>query len=96
MRQLLDPDAEQRSEAFVDATLLTLAGDDHIGLVVDRVGDVVEVGEEIREAPPDTLQAQERELIAGVYKLEECLLMAPDAEKLVQRARAQTALENQE
>jgi purine-binding chemotaxis protein CheW len=52
-------------------------------LLVDSIGDVVEVGEEAFERPPDTLRGIGRELITGAYKLPERLLLVLDTEKLV-------------
>jgi purine-binding chemotaxis protein CheW len=43
--------------------------DGPVSLLVDRIDDVLEVGEATFEPPPETLGALERELIIGVYKL---------------------------
>lgn len=58
-----------------------------ISLLVDEVGDVVDVEESQFETPPDTLDPALRELIVGAYKLPEGLLLALD----VERATAQAA-----
>lgn len=58
-----------------------------ISLLVDEVGDVVDVEESQFETPPDTLDPVLRELIVGAYKLPEGLLLALD----VERATAQAA-----
>jgi purine-binding chemotaxis protein CheW len=52
-------------------------------LLVDKIGDVLEVEEEIFEPPPETLQGLARELIGGVYKLEDRLLLILNIEKTV-------------
>ena len=49
-----------------------------ISLLVDEVGDVVHVDEALFEAPPDTLPAELREVIRGVYKLPGGLLLDLD------------------
>ena len=54
-----------------------------VSLLVDKIGDVVEVEEEIFEPPPETLQGLARELIGGVYKLENRLLLILNIEKTV-------------
>lgn len=51
-------------------------------LLVDRIGDVLEVDEESFEHPPDTLDGIARELIRGAYKLQGRLLLVLNVEKL--------------
>ena len=55
--------------------------DGPISLLVDEIGDVVEVDEQLFEPAPDTLHSQGREFIRGVYKLKEQLLLLLDTEK---------------
>jgi purine-binding chemotaxis protein CheW len=57
--------------------------DGPVSLLVDEVGDVVEVTEEQFEGPPDTLRGASRELIQGAYKLPDRLLVILDAERVV-------------
>jgi purine-binding chemotaxis protein CheW len=45
-----------------------------VSLLVDEIGEVVEVSEETFEPPPDTLHGEARELVRGVYKLPRQLL----------------------
>src|SRR5262249_34445532 len=52
-------------------------------LVVDEIGDVLEVSEKLFERPPDTLQGAARELIRGAYKLPDRLMLVLDTEKTV-------------
>src|SRR5262249_42367886 len=52
-------------------------------LLVDRIGDVLEVEEEAYERPPENIQGAARELVSGAYKLEDRLLLVLDTEKLV-------------
>ena len=52
-----------------------------VSLLVDEIGDVVEVDEQSFEHPPDTLDGQRREFIRGVYKLKQQLLLLLDTEK---------------
>ena len=54
-----------------------------VSLLVDEIGDVVEVEEEAFERPPETLTGMARELIDGTYKLEDGLLLILDTEKTV-------------
>ncbi len=46
-----------------------------VSLLVDSIGDVIEVTEETFETPPDTLQGPTRDLIGGTYKLKDRLLL---------------------
>lgn len=57
-------------------------------LVVDAVGDVVEVGEDDYEEPPDTLKGEARKLIRGAYKLKSGLLLLLDGDYAMKAATA--------
>ena len=46
-----------------------------VSLLVDQIGDVLEVEQSLFELPPDTLQGIAREVIDGVYKLQGQLLL---------------------
>ena len=54
-----------------------------VSLLVDAIGDVVTVSDDLFEAPPETLSAKERDLITGTYKLEGRLLLALDIDRAV-------------
>lgn len=54
-----------------------------VSLLVDEIGDVLEVTDETFERPPETIDGVARELIRGVYKLRERLLLILDTEKAV-------------
>lgn len=54
-----------------------------VSLLVDEIGDVLEVTDESFERPPETIDGVARELIRGVYKLRERLLLILDTEKAV-------------
>ncbi len=54
---------------------------DTVSLLVDEIGDVVEVQDSAFEPPPETIKGAIRELIDGVYKLDGQLLLVVDAEK---------------
>lgn len=55
-----------------------------ISLLVDQIGDVIEVDESNFEEPPDTLSPASRELIQGAYKLEDHLLLLLDWQEAIQ------------
>ena len=54
-----------------------------ISLLVDSIGDVVDVDDDDFEPPPDTLLDSSRELVLGVYKLPDRLLLALDPDRAV-------------
>ena len=54
-----------------------------VTLLVDEIGDIVEVAEGAFERPPETLRASARELIRGAYKLKDRLLLILDPNKIV-------------
>jgi purine-binding chemotaxis protein CheW len=59
-----------------------------VSLLVDGIGDVVDVQDTIFEAPPETLTGVAKELILGVYKFDEQLLLELDIDAAVELATA--------
>jgi purine-binding chemotaxis protein CheW len=57
--------------------------DGAVSLLVDEIGDVLDVPGTAFERPPETLQGPARELIRGAYKLEDRLLLILDIERTV-------------
>jgi purine-binding chemotaxis protein CheW len=55
-----------------------------VSLLVDEIGDVIEIAEEALESPPETLQGVAREVVEGVYKLPDRLLLALDINRVVE------------
>jgi len=58
--------------------------DGAVSLLVDEIGDVLEVDEEAFEGPPETLSQRARELIPGVYKLKDRLMHVLDTGKAME------------
>ena len=54
-----------------------------VSLLVDEIGDVIEVGDDAFERPPETLGDDARELIRGAYKLKDRLLLVLDAARTI-------------
>ena len=52
-------------------------------LDVDRIGDVIEVSQDLFEPPPDTLRGDMRDLITGAYKLDGQLLLMLEMRELL-------------
>src|SRR5262249_54896970 len=57
--------------------------DGAVSLLVDEIGDVLDVPGTAFERPPETLLGPARELIRGAYKLEDRLLLILDIERTV-------------
>lgn len=58
-------------------------GGEVVSLLVDEIGDVVEVGPESFAAPPDTLDPEMRAVIRGAHKLDGRLLLVLDVDQAV-------------
>ena len=58
-------------------------GEGVLSLLVDEIGDVVEVDAATFEAPPDTLPPSSRAIIDGVYKLKPQLLLLLNTDRAV-------------
>jgi purine-binding chemotaxis protein CheW len=54
-----------------------------VSLLVDEIADVMEVPEDNFERPPDTIDEVTRELVRGVYKLQDKLLLVLNTERTV-------------
>ena len=52
--------------------------DGAVSLLVDAIGDVLDVSDELFEPPPETLKGKTRAMIRGAYKLEQRLLLVLD------------------
>ncbi len=63
---------------------VVLRGDESVvALSVDAVDDVLELDEETFGPPPDTLASHLQQVIKGVYKLQNRLLLVLDADQAV-------------
>lgn len=59
------------------------AGGEVVSLLVDEIGDVVEVGPDSFAPPPDTLDPALRAVIRGAHKLDGRLLLVLDVDEAV-------------
>lgn len=57
--------------------------DGTVSLLVDEIGDVIDAREEAFERTPRTLNPVTREVVNGVYKLENSLLLVLDTESVL-------------
>jgi len=72
-----------RADDELPMNVVVRSDDGAVSLLVDEIGDVVEIEEDTYEAPPETLRGVARDLIQGVYKLKERLLLVLDTEKTI-------------
>jgi purine-binding chemotaxis protein CheW len=71
----------ERSQGELPVNVVVRTSDGAVSLLVDEIGDVIEVEPSSFEVPPETLRGSVRELIMGVHKLEGKLLHLLDTEK---------------
>lgn len=74
---------DDRPDSQLPVNVVVRTEDGPVSFLVDEIGDVLEVDEENFERPPETLQGPTRELLRGVYKLQERLLLVLDTERAV-------------
>ena len=75
---------EPRPADMLSMNVVVRSDDGAVSLLVDEVGDVVEVEEKTFEPPPETLRASMRAMILGVHKMNDRLLHVLDIEKACQ------------
>lgn len=64
-----------------------------VSLLVDAIGDVMQVSDDCFEPAPETLDERRRELVGGVYKLDGgCLLLLLDVEQATAPAAPEPAI----
>jgi len=81
-------DLADRPEGAAPMNVVIRSADGAVSLLVDEIGDVVEVTEESFERPPETLQGKVREVILGVHKLEKTLMHVLNTEKAFETAES--------
>ena len=80
---------DRADDAEVHPMNLVVRTDDGVvSLLVDEIGEVVEVAEDSFERPPPTLAGVARELVRGVYKREDSLLLVLDTARAVSVSRS--------
>ena len=61
-----------------------------VSLLVDRVGEVIELGEETFKPTPETVRGVARELVRGVHKLPGRLLLLLDTRRVIEGIVSET------
>ncbi|MBK9169799.1 MAG: chemotaxis protein CheW [Bryobacterales bacterium] len=72
-----------RSGGQTPMNMVVRTEDGAVSLLVDEIGDVLDAEDTTYERPPENLDPAARELIRGVYKLKDRLLLVLDAERTV-------------
>jgi purine-binding chemotaxis protein CheW len=80
-RRLALPD---RPSDKLPMNVVVRAGDDAVSLLVDEIGDVIEVPKDKFEKPPETLRGVARTLVEGAYKLDDRLMLVLDTKRAVE------------
>jgi purine-binding chemotaxis protein CheW len=84
LRRRLELSERGKDEKSMNVVVRT--DDGVVSLLVDEIGDVVEVEAQGFEPPPDTLRADVREMIRGAFKLKDRLLLLLDTECVMKTA----------
>ncbi|MGZ6316138.1 MAG: chemotaxis protein CheW [Anaerolineales bacterium] len=72
-----------RPDSELPMNVVVRTEDGAVSFLVDEIGDVLEAEEQSFEPPPETLQGQARDLLRGVYKLQDRLMLVLDTERAV-------------
>ena len=82
-------DLSDRPIEQLPLNVIVRSGDETASLLVDDIGDVLEVDRDDFETPPDTFTSKVRPLIRGAYKLQGQLLLFLDVDKVVDFGNSQ-------
>jgi purine-binding chemotaxis protein CheW len=81
-----------RPDEALPSNVVARSEDGSVSLLVDEIGDVVEVNDETFEPPPENLHGGVRSVILGVHKLKDRLMHVLDTEKACQIVEAAASL----
>lgn len=76
-------DLPDRTNGQPPVNVVVQTDDGAVSLLVDEIGDVLELSQSDFERPPETLKGPARDLIQGTYKLSNRLLWELDADRTV-------------
>lgn len=72
-----------RPEGQLPMNVVVRTTEGSVSLLVDQIGDVLDVDDRTFERPPETLDPATRKLVSGAYKLDGELLLVLETEKVV-------------
>ncbi len=78
-----------RSEGETPMNMVVRTEDGAVSLLVDEIGDVIEVGPETFEPPPDNVDPAVRQLLWGIHKIRGRLLLILDTATTVDLATSE-------
>lgn len=73
----------ERPKDQLPMNVVVRTDDGALSLLVDEIGDVLEIADDQMERAPETVDEHARDLLHGVYKLEGRLLLILDTERTV-------------
>ena len=82
LRTILNP--KHCSEVTNPMNVVIRAGDETVSLLVDTIGEVIEVDHEDYEPTPETIVPHIRGILQGVFKLRDELLLVLDAKTCIE------------
>lgn len=88
-------DLQPRGEGVLPMNVVVRTEEGATSLLVDEIGDVIELDETTHERPPETIDALTREVVRSVHKLEGRLLLVLDIEKLIASSGTGSAKKDQ-
>lgn len=74
---------EDRAEGEIPMNVVVRTPEGPTSLLVDRIGDVIDVDPSAFEVPPPTVTGLARDLIVGAYKLSDRLLLELDTDLVI-------------
>lgn len=74
----------KREEGQAPMNMVVRSDDGAVSLLVDEIGDVLEVRADSYEPAPENMPREQREMIEGVYKLDGNLLLVLNTERVLQ------------
>ena len=80
-----------RTPGQLPVNVVVQTNDGPVSLLVDEIGDVIEVAEDSVESAPATLQGIAREVVQGVCKLPDCLMLTLNVDRLVELGKSTKA-----
>jgi len=92
LRRRLELQEREEGEEPMNVVIQTDGG--AVSLLVDEIGDVLELTEDTLEPPPPTIHGVARELVTGVHKLDGQLLLILDTEKVITMNQEKVGVED--
>jgi purine-binding chemotaxis protein CheW len=86
----------RRAAGELPMNVVVRTGDGPVSLLVDEIGDVIEVSTDAYESTPQNMPAREKEMVEGVYKLDGRLLLVLEVGLALEKASAGPSRPSQE